>query len=443
MASAVAHARRGPLNALHHAAIKGSTERTVAHLAAGLIDIDEGDPIGWTPLTTATHHGHSRVVKVLLDKGANVSLADGRGCTALHVSAEHGHLAIVKMLVEAGTELDSLATTGHTPLIMAAGYGRLGVVRFLITAGANLNRRTDTGATALCFASKRGHLEVVRELLRSRADPLLGEKFPDDTRYLPLEFVALLGLVEVVRELILQVGIEGCGGARIGWKALMYAVKKQHVGVMAVLFDAGVVGIGPQCLYVACKLGLEASMKYLLRRQQTTGGERGRGDFADAVVSSDRATPLVVAICSGHSRSPRIVRLLIDAGADTTSAVRITDLDTAGKKELSNETPLALTDRYLREKEVDGKAATEEQLHTLEAIRRMLLRVEAVRAVSWLWLADAPRPSHAAHDTQKMQAATTNGTALRTMLPMMRRRATRPGMVWRTLFRWVMSFSLG
>lgn len=35
---------------------------------------------------------------------------------------------------------------------------------------------------------------------------------------------------------------------------------------------------------------------------------------------------------------------------------------------------------------VGGKDATEEQLNKLEGIRRLLLRAEAVRAVSWLWV---------------------------------------------------------
>lgn len=50
-------------------------------------------------------------------------------------------------------------------------------------------------------------------------------------------------------------------------------------------------------------------------------------------------TPLISCIHACHSRSARIVRLLVDLGADTTSAVRITD--TEGQKEESNDTPLA------------------------------------------------------------------------------------------------------
>lgn len=77
--------------------------------------------------------------------------------------------------------------------------------------------------------------------------------------------------------------------------------------------------------------------------------------------------------------SPRVVRLLTDAGADTTSTP-------AG---YNFRTLLTCIHERLGENKVGGEDATEEQLHRLEAVRRLLLQEKAVHAGSWLWHRDA------------------------------------------------------
>ncbi|CAN0354109.1 unnamed protein product, partial [Ectocarpus sp. 8 AP-2014] len=75
---------------LHKAALDGSSQRTESLLAGGKIDIDQGDPRGWTPLMFAAEEGHSNVIKVLLNRGASLLPVDDDDYTALLVSAQHG-----------------------------------------------------------------------------------------------------------------------------------------------------------------------------------------------------------------------------------------------------------------------------------------------------------------------------------------------------------------
>lgn len=73
--------------------------------------------------------------------------------------------------------------------------------------------------------------------------------------------------------------------------------------------------------------------------------------------------------------------------------------------------------------------ATEEYLHRLEAIRRLLLRVEAVHAVSWLWPSDAPFVGRAAGNGPEPPSP-----PLRLMLlPILRRRTKGRGGLAATL----------
>lgn len=63
--------------------------------------------------------------------------------------------------------------------------------------------------------------------------------------------------------------------------------------------------------------------------------------------------------------SPSVVRLLVDAGVDTTSVFSIANAGGVN----THGTALDYTNTYLHEKKVRGMELTEEQLHRLEAIQ--------------------------------------------------------------------------
>ena len=420
--------RHRPPGPLHEAAAADSTKRTVALLSAGH-DIDrQGGDMGFTPLMTASSMGHSRVGRVLLDNGASVSVAGNDGFSALHMSAAGGHLAASKMLVEAGANLEAAADDGYTALHLSAECGCSKVMSMLLEAGANSNCRNSDGGTPLYISAQEGRVDMLKMLLRANADPLLARRDPRTGQEdgLPLEMAVQNGHSEVVRELVRQVGIEGCGGESGGMSALQMAAMTQDLAIMTVLMDAGVVDNG-KALTSAIRVGKERSVKFLLHplEGKSIGDQAAYANFQGL----GGRTPLLYALGIGgfSPPSPRIVQLLVDAGADTESALRLTDVSW-------NAPPLAVATRMLREKKIDGKAATEEQLHKLEGVRRLLLRVEAVHALSWLWPAGTPfaiRTAAAANSTEMVS------TSLTRMLPLLRRRAGSPRVLLAALCRWV------
>lgn len=82
---------------LHSAAYHGVTEAIVVVLSQGLISIDKGDPAGRTALMHAAQEGHSRVARILLNRGANVSIVADREVTALHLSVQNWTQGTVKV----------------------------------------------------------------------------------------------------------------------------------------------------------------------------------------------------------------------------------------------------------------------------------------------------------------------------------------------------------
>ena len=59
-----------------------------------------------TALQLAAVGGAAECVTMLLEAGADVSLADKHGCTALHYAAQCGQTACVRLLLEAGAPTD-------------------------------------------------------------------------------------------------------------------------------------------------------------------------------------------------------------------------------------------------------------------------------------------------------------------------------------------------
>lgn len=77
----------------------------------------------------------------------------------------------------------------------------------------------------------------------------------------------------MVRELIQQIGIEGCGGERCGLHALALAARNQHLDVVATLANAGIIDSG-EALRVAAGRSREASVKLSSSSYGSDGGGR-------------------------------------------------------------------------------------------------------------------------------------------------------------------------
>ena len=85
-------------------------------------DINAQDEFGRSALMIAADAGYLETVKLLLDWEANVHLKDTRGNTALMRAAWKGHLEIVKALMDRGADVNGTDEKhGYTALLLAAG----------------------------------------------------------------------------------------------------------------------------------------------------------------------------------------------------------------------------------------------------------------------------------------------------------------------------------
>lgn len=292
------------------AATLRSLTTTKAILSSGSINVNQIDPDGWTPVMIAAETGCSRIVRFLMDNGADVSISACDGTTALITSAQRGFLAVVDTLLTGKANLQAATQQGFTALHVAASGGHSKVVKALLTAGCHVDSRMPNGVTPLYIASMHGHLGAVRELLLAKADPQLARAISSWERGIPLDVAAQGGHTEIVREFIRRLGVTACGGASRGVEAFRLAAWFQHLGIMAMLADAGVVDTGP-ALTCAASYGREAELKFLFQQRKPTPEYLNNRDQTNR-------TPAYRCVSFCSPNSPRVLRVLIDAGADVT-----------------------------------------------------------------------------------------------------------------------------
>ena len=160
------------------AAAKGNTARVRELLDSG-VKANMRGPDRNTPLMEAAYGGHAETVKLLLERGADLSIKKRDGATAwsltsnsqvldvfknveaLVTAAGEGNQTAVQDLMRKGTPVNALNRSGEAALHTASWQGRTEIVKLLLANGANPELKKTDGATPLALASGQNHPEIV------------------------------------------------------------------------------------------------------------------------------------------------------------------------------------------------------------------------------------------------------------------------------------------
>ncbi|KAJ7935096.1 ankyrin repeat-containing domain protein [Mycena leptocephala] len=117
------------------------------------------------PLCMCIRLGYMDGFHFLLNNGANVD-GDGSDITPLHCAAAFGRGDIVRLLLDKGANIGGA-------MVGASRNGETDIVRLLLQNGADVDTGYDYHVSALEAASYRGHTDIVRLLLENGANPNL------------------------------------------------------------------------------------------------------------------------------------------------------------------------------------------------------------------------------------------------------------------------------
>ena len=133
-------------------------------------DINLANRAGETPLYVASLFGYVNIVRILTERGANINKANKNGETPLHIASQNGQVEVVRILLEKGANINKFDYSSETPLYVASEAGNEEVVRILLEKGAEINKANIDGQTPLMIAVSYGHLEIMEALLEYGAN---------------------------------------------------------------------------------------------------------------------------------------------------------------------------------------------------------------------------------------------------------------------------------
>lgn len=137
------------------------------------------------PLILAIYRNKPQALAFLLTHKAKLNVVDADGDTPLGAAVFKGDYRLLKRLLDLGA--DPNLRVGKPPLSMAASRGDLAALHLLLARGAGVNRVDEEGTTALMTAVQNGQAGAVVLLLEKGADPNLATPQGDTALSLALD----------------------------------------------------------------------------------------------------------------------------------------------------------------------------------------------------------------------------------------------------------------
>jgi NAD-dependent deacetylase sirtuin 2 len=262
----------------------------------------------------AFHEVSSELLTYILSLAADsINTAESGGWTPLVIAASKGNLRIVKLLLDAGADVNAKTYMDQTALYVSSNNGFSNVVNILLDHGADAKIRMKTSFESPAFASiTSGHLHILKRLLDHEPELL---RLPTVSGATILHAAAQIGK-EANLELLLKYDIEVDAKKKDGTTPLACAAALGHAHVVRLLLEKGASldcrnGFGGTPLHLACNSKQLSMVQLLLEHHADPNA-----------FDSDRISPLQSLCSSACITSPsddveiQIFDLLLQYGAN-------------------------------------------------------------------------------------------------------------------------------
>lgn len=188
---------------------------------------------GRTPLHGAVERGNERLVKLLLERGADIRTHAGKlGLAPIHLAFLRNNRAIKNLLLNRYAEL--YRNSGFSPLHYAIADENWRALQDLVTHRELINQADNCGWTPLHWASLVGNINAVNLLLDCGANT---EALASDTYLTPLHIAIIAGNEPLVR-LLLTRGANHSAYC-LGYTPFTLAARLMRLEIGMLLLDNG------------------------------------------------------------------------------------------------------------------------------------------------------------------------------------------------------------
>ena len=148
-------------------AVSAGNHEIVRLLLDSGADINASYGFGVTALECAASNANEETAKLLIERGANVNVCGFD--TPLNAAAVAQNRRMIRSLLENGADVNGRDDEGFTALMEPAGAGYVNVVEDLVSAGIDINAKNNEGRTALDYAKQYRRSAVEALLLQAGA----------------------------------------------------------------------------------------------------------------------------------------------------------------------------------------------------------------------------------------------------------------------------------
>ena len=298
------------------------------------------------------YNDRKKAVQAVIDVGADVNATNHENQTALLLACEKGHTNIINVLRNAGADPNIADIVGNTCLHYAARryYNGKEAVQAVIDLGADVNATNHENETALLLACEKGNTNIINALRNAGADPNIADIVGNTClHYAARKYYDSGKAVQSV----IDVGVDVNATNHKNQTALLLACEKGNTNIINALRNAGA---DPNIADIVGNTCLHYATRNCYDKEEVVQTVIDLGVDVNAT-NQENETALLLACEKGNTD---VIHTLCNAGADASivDAHDVTCLQILLHRECDQETLLMLLDHDVPVNAVDKNQRT-------------------------------------------------------------------------------------